>query len=357
MRILIDIGHPAHVHFYKHAAWKLIEQGHQVFFTARDKDVTISLLEHYRFPYKILTRIGKSSLGLYREFVEREWQLLKVIKEFKPDVMTELMGDFIAPLGFLLGIPTIVYTDSEPVAVDKVLSYPFASAIFTPTCFTDNINKRQVRYAGYHELAYLAPNYFSPDPSVLQKIGIKENEPFSVLRFVAWKASHDIGQKGFSTEVKRQVIQTLQKYGRVFISSEKPLTEEFDSLRITLPPHQVHDLMYYARLLMGDGATMATEASILGTPAVRSSSMALNMGNFVELMNKYQLVYSYYDPMEALAKAESILVNKDSKTEWKTKRDTMLGEKMDVTALVIDSLLNYPKYLHGAYHEKTITSI
>jgi uncharacterized protein len=357
MRILIDIGHPAHVHFYKHAAWKLIEKGHQVFFTARDKDVTVSLLKEYGFSYKILTEIGKGSLGLYKEFILREWALRKVIKEFKPDVMTELMGDFIAPLGFLLGIPTIVYTDSEPVAVDKILSYPFASALFTPTCFTNDIGKRQIRYAGYHELAYLAPKYFTPDPSVLKKINVKENEPFSVLRFVAWRASHDIGQKGFSTEVKRQVISTLEKYGRVFISSEKPLTDEFDHLRITLPPHQVHDLMYYAQLLMGDGATMATEACILGTPAVRSSSMALNMGNFVELMDRYQLVYSYYDPMEGLMKAESILSNKGSKDEWKQKRDIMLKDKIDVTALVIDSLENYPKYLHGAFHGKIISPL
>ncbi len=347
MKILIDIGHPAHVHFYKNAAWKLIERGHQILFTARDKDVTISLLEAYGFKYKILTKIGEGSFGLYREFIQREWELLKEIKEFKPDVMTELMGDFIAPLGFLLGIPTIVYTDSEPVA----------SALFTPTCFKDNIGKRQVRYAGYHELAYLAPDYFKPNPSVLRNINIDENEPYSVLRFVAWKASHDIGQKGFSTEIKRQVINTLEKYGRVFISSEKPLSEEFEHLRITLPPHQVHDLMYYAQLLMGDGATMATEACILGTPAVRSSSMALNMGNFVELMNRYELVFSYYNPLEALEKAESILSTKDSKKQWTVKRDIMLKEKMDVTALVIDSLENYPKYIKGRLKGEVLSSI
>jgi len=65
--------------------------------------------------------------------------------------------------------------------------------------------------------------------------------------------------------------------------------------------------MYYARLLMGDSATMATEAAILGTPAVHSSTMALNMGNFVELMDRYQLVYSYYGPQEALEQAVRIL--------------------------------------------------
>jgi uncharacterized protein len=178
MKILIDVGHPAHIHFYKHAVWKFINDGHQVLFTARDKDVSISLLNEFHFPYKILTKIGEGSLGLYKEFIQREWALLKVIKEFKPDVMTELMGDFIAPLGFMLGIPTVVFTDSEPVKVDKFLSYPFASVLFTPTCFTNDLGKRQVRYAGYHELAYLAPKYFKPDPSVLKRSISKKTNRF-----------------------------------------------------------------------------------------------------------------------------------------------------------------------------------
>ena len=155
------------------------------------------------------------------------------------------------------------------------------------------MGKRHIRYNGYHELAYLSPNYFKPDPSVLDEIGVDKNEPFSILRFVAWKASHDIGQKGLSLEHKRKIVQTLKRYGRVFITSENTLYKGFEAFHLNLPAHRVHDLMYYAQLFMGDGATMATEAGILGTPAVRSSSMALNMGNFVELMDRYQLVYSH----------------------------------------------------------------
>ena len=49
MKILIDIGHPGHVHFFKHAVWELQKRGHEVFFSAREKDVTLLLLEHYKF--------------------------------------------------------------------------------------------------------------------------------------------------------------------------------------------------------------------------------------------------------------------------------------------------------------------
>ena len=38
MRLLIDMGHPAHVHFFKHAIRVLEGRGHEVKVTARDKD-------------------------------------------------------------------------------------------------------------------------------------------------------------------------------------------------------------------------------------------------------------------------------------------------------------------------------
>jgi len=40
MKILIDMGHPAHVYFFKNTIWELEKRGHQVKVTARDKDVT-----------------------------------------------------------------------------------------------------------------------------------------------------------------------------------------------------------------------------------------------------------------------------------------------------------------------------
>jgi hypothetical protein len=341
MRVLVDVGHPGHVHFYKYVIWMLQEHGHEVLVAARDKDVTLTLLDYYGFPYRTLSSVRNGFWGLCTEFLQREGALLRTIREFEPDVVTEIGGLFAAPVCRLLRKPSIVFTDSEPVLLDNCLTYPFASIICTPDCFLRNLGSRHIRYAGYHELAYLHPNYFQPDSEVLNQVGVSRDEPFIVLRFVAWKASHDVGQKGFSIEVKREIVQTLSRYGRVLITSESPLPDELESHRIHVLPHQMHDMLYYARLFMGDGATMATEAGILGTPAVRSSSLALNMGNFVELMERYELVYSYYNPIEALRKAVSLLKQSDAKREWKRRREKLLAQKIDVTTFVCDLLERY----------------
>lgn len=58
MKILFDMGHPAHVHFFKNAIWELEKRGHQVKVTAREKDVTLELLGAYKIPYVVRGRLS-----------------------------------------------------------------------------------------------------------------------------------------------------------------------------------------------------------------------------------------------------------------------------------------------------------
>ena len=340
MRILVDMGHPGHVHFFRYALRELESKGHDIMICARDKDVTLSLLDHYQFPYKVLSKMGHGTLGLSREFIRREWQLMRLIKSFNPDVVTAIGGLFIAPVARLMNKPSIVFTDTESVPLDTYLTYPFASVICTPDCFLNNLKGRHLRYAGLHELAYLHPNRFVPDPNVLNELGITEKEPFFILRFVAWQATHDIGQHGFSFAFKKKLIEKLALHGRVLISSEGHLPKAFESYRLRLPPQKIHHALHYASLFIGEGATMATEAGILGTPSIYTSSLAVNLGNFIELMDRYKLVLSYPDQEQALLSALELITDESAKDKWNQRRENLLAEKIDVTSYVVDLLEN-----------------
>jgi predicted glycosyltransferase len=334
MRVLVDMGHPGHVHFYKHVIRRLRERGHEVLISARDKDVTLALLDHYGFHHRTLSVIGSGRWGLFREFLQREWALLRLIREFDPDVVTAIGGLFIAPVCRLLGKPSVVFTDTEHVKLDRYLTYPLASAICTPECFSRDLDSRQVRYAGYQELAYLHPDYFQPDRTVLNEPGVSEGEPFIILRFVAWTASHDLGQRGFPLALRREAVKTLSRYGRVFITSEAELPGEFEPFRITVPHHRIHDLLAYARLYIGEGATMASEAALLGTPSVYVNT--LRLGYLEQMQHKYGLVFCYSDAGQAIDKAVELLTESEVKTNWQAKRAKLLQEKEDVTAFAVD---------------------
>ena len=80
MRVLIDILHPAHVHFFKNFRHEMLERGHQVLVTARDKDVALSLLERLEIPHQVLS-IQRSGAGLALEMALRTTKLISVARE------------------------------------------------------------------------------------------------------------------------------------------------------------------------------------------------------------------------------------------------------------------------------------
>lgn len=341
MKVLVDITHPAHVHFFKHAIWAWQDRDHEVFITARDKDLTIKLLDHYGFKYVNLGGVQRGLWGLCKELILREQRLYPIMQQVRPDLLVAVGGTFIVHVGKLTRTPTIVFTDTENATLANMITFPFASVICTPTCYEGRVGKKQVTYEGYQELAYLHPNYFSPNPSVLSQLGLRETDSFCVLRLISWGAGHDVRDHGF-TDV-RAAVQALSQYGRVLITSEKKLDAEFETFRITAPPEQIHHLLYYARLYMGESATMASESAILGTPAIFVSTSTRGYTN--EQGKRYGLVYTFSDPKTAqqdgLEMAMQLLGDEDVKHKWRMKRDVMLRDKIDVTKFVVELVENF----------------
>ena len=343
MRIIVDIGHPAHVHLFKNFIWQMEKRGHDILITATEKDITIDLLNNYGFDYIAMGSYGNSPARKMMNIPIMDFKMLRAVSGFKPDIFVGVAPIRATHTSGLMRKPCIVFDDTEHSKWEHILYIPFADVICTPSCFKKNLGKKQIRYNGYHELAYLHPNYLKPDPSVLDDLGLKEGDTFVILRFVAWQASHDIGQHGFDMLTKRRLVKEIEKYVRVLITSESPLPTEFEKYKITAPPEKMHDLLYYATMYIGEGATMATEAAILGTPSVYTSSLSNTMGNFIELEQKYDLIYSFREPDKAIKKALELIQQPDLKKQWAKKRQRLLADKIDVTQFMVDLIENYPQ--------------
>jgi predicted glycosyltransferase len=220
---------------------------------------------------------------------------------------------------------------------------PFTQAVLTPSCFRTCLGEKHIYYSGYKELAYLHPNVFKPDVSVLKDLGVEMGDPYIVLRFVSWRAHHDIGEQGIQD--KTEIVKQLEQHGRVFISSESKLGEGLEKYELKVSPEKIHDVLYYAHLLFCDSQTMTTEAGVLGTPAIRCNSFvgANDMGNFIELENKYRLIYNFSDENMALNFAVSLLEAPDIKEEWSKRQKNLLNDKIDVTAFLLWFVENYPQ--------------
>lgn len=335
MRVLIDIGHPAHVHFFKNLIEEMEKRGHETKVTAREKEITIYLLKKNKIGHE---NIGKHRKGIFNKLIGMpvfDLKLIKIAKKFNPDLFLSIASPYASQVSRLLGKKAVTFTDTEHAKIANFLTFPFSDKICTPSSFLDDLGPKQVRYDGCHELAYLHPKRFSPDSGVLKSLGLAEKDKFSVVRLVSWGASHDIGQSGFGKD-RINAIKELEKHGRVFVTSEGPCPKELEKYRLRIKPEKMHDLLYYAQLYLGEGGTMALESAVLGTPAIHVSTTGKYCGVFRDLQDNYGLLYVFDKGEDGLKKAKKLLERKNLKKEWHKRREKMLKDKIDVTKWMVD---------------------
>lgn len=345
MKIICDIGHPAHVHLFKNALWELERRGHEYLVTTRDKDVALQLLRAYDMPYISFGRhYNTMSRKIYGMF-KFESMLFAVAKRLRPDVFISHGSIYAAHVSTLLRKPHISMEDTEN-SYDQIRLYkPFTKAILTSNCFYKYLGERQIRYDGYHELAYLHPHYYKPKRSILDILGVKREDKYVIIRFVSWGATHDITHKGIALENKIKAAREFSKFAKVFISSEGDLPDELKEYQIKIPPERMHDALYFATLLYGESATMASECAVFGTPAIFLDDVG--RGYTDEEEKKYGLVYNFTESLsdqeKSIEKGLALLRQPDLKRIWTEKQKRLLHDKIDVTAFLVWFLENYPE--------------
>ena len=102
-------------------------------------------------------------------------------------------------------------------------------------------------------------------------------------------------------------------------------------------------------LVIGNSATVASEAAMCGVPAI----LIDNDGRFYtdELENKYGLVCNFKETEEgideALKTAINLLENEAVKEEWQQKKEVMLAGTIDLTGFLYGFLKVFPAVLNN----------
>lgn len=340
MNILIDIGHPGHVHLFRNFAHVFMQQGHEVLFTVREKEHEIELLKDARLPYVRIGRHYSSGAAKIAGLAYFNLKIFFVSLRFRPDFFLSHGSLYTLLSTLLLRKPNIALEDSGNM--EQVRLYlPFTRAVITSTSFPGRYGSKQVFYEGYHELAYLHPNYFEPDRRVLHELGVGEGEPFFIVRLVAWRASHDRTRSGLTEGQKREIMNYLSARGKVFISSEGELPKDLESYRFPLGPERMHHALALATLFVGEGATMASESAVLGTPAIYINT--IRRGYLEEQERDYSLVTCFRDFHGVTDKIGELLHNPALKAETKRRQQRLINEKCDLTMFLVHYIGGFRK--------------
>lgn len=342
MKFFIEIGHPANVHYFKNFIFKIKELGHSVIVIARDSDVTFSLLESYGIVYISRGKGKKSLFGKLTYLIKVNVRLLFLSIKEKPDFHISMSSPYALLSSFFSKAKYIVFDDTEVGKFEQFIYKRYADNILTPIFFNKYINKKHQKFNGFMELFYLHPDVYKPSLKFFNDLKIEKEVKYVLIRLVSWEATHDINESGLNEKDLRKVISLCEKHGyKVFISAQGKLHQDFLKYELKIEPHLLHDLLYYASLYIGEGATTASECVMLGTPAVYINS--IDAGT-IEEQTKSGLLSSYrnYDS-QSEKEIERILRSNKTKDQYLQLRDQFLSDKLNMTEYLVDIVENYYK--------------
>lgn len=333
MSILIDIAHPAHVHFYRPVAEALLADGIDVRIVARDKDVTVSLLEASGLPFEVLpmARPGTGRIGAAGELIRRSATLRRRIRRFGTEVvLTRNPSGAIASYG--TSATSIFDTDDgRSVGVHYWFARPFADIMASSVHDPEDHGRGHRRYRALKAQMFLHPDRFTPD-ATLRRRYLEDDERFCVVRFSAHDASHDRHVHGISEHGRRAVLQRLGQFGTVLVSIER------EGLRLVrgaagstpVAPEDFHQLLAAASLFVGDGQSVAAESAILGIPALRLSGFTGRVF-YLRRLESLGLVRNFSPGEEEglLAAIDEVLAHPEDATEDARRRAAPLNDEAE----------------------------
>lgn len=342
MKIMLSVHHPAWVHQFKNIIRMLQARGDDVLVLAITKDCNIELLEAYGIPYKLVGRTTGN--GLVQKGFIFLWQCLRHIGiawKYRPDYLIGRYSPMMAVASFFCRRRHIIFEDTEGDRFSLGVCKLFSDTIMTSTSFFLDLGPKQERVEAYKETFYLHPAYFTPDKALVAAMGIDPDEPYTVIRLVSWRAIHDVGMQGISADMLREYIRSLLPHGRVYLCSESPLEGEFAQYCLNIPSENIHHVLAHAQLFIGEGATMCSEAALLGTHAVFMGILPIGTTN--ELQDKYDLMRNFnIDSAERYAlgldAALEFLAQPGQKQAAREKAARVWQDKIDINQYYISKL-------------------
>lgn len=268
MKILIDIKHPAQLNLFKNLARDLVNEGWEVTISYLDRGKLPSIIEReYRDFRKI--KIGKSRGSkwsiIWEGNVTRVYDFLKLIARERYNIVIAASSLPLAFAAYVSHTPVIqFYDDPERKNINRF------NALLSNKLYYPPIIERTKKIDLFNclkEWSYLSPKRFRPDAAVLAEYGLTPHE-YVFVREVSNKSFNYFDQNPF---VIGAFAKNISSQCKVVLSLEdKSVAHTYPKEWILLqePVTDIHSLIYYSKLVISSGDSMAREGGMLGVPAI-----------------------------------------------------------------------------------------
>jgi predicted glycosyltransferase len=274
MRVWVDVTNTAHPVVLRPLVERLEAAGHEVAITARPLSQTVDLLEDWGHPFTVIGRHGGASrLGKARAAADRVSRMLRFGGHF--DCALAHGSTDLPIVCRARRIPNTTMFDYEWATLQHSLNCRLANRVLVPDAIPPERIARYgargsklVRYPGLKEEYVL--HGFSPDPAVLDRLGVDRDKLLVVIRTAPSYALYLAGKHG---EVVPRLIGRLvarDDVATVVVTRNAEQADAIEALsdRLIVPRRAVdgRSLVAYADALVSAGGSMNREAAALGTP-------------------------------------------------------------------------------------------
>lgn len=341
MKIQIDINHPAHVHYFRNFIKIMEERGHVFKITNRDSPIINKLLDYYDIKHikRTMRPKKKGTISSLVYLIKTIASVFNTAIHFKPDLFLGFASASCAIVSRFFMKPCILIDDTEHNVINQKLYYPTCSVVLTPFYFNKALGKKQIYFKAFVEQFYLHSKYYNENKEVLKELNLLPHK-YVLGRFIAYDAHHDLKTYSISTEDKIDIIQYIENEYPVLLSLEEGAKSFYSKKNIlNISPEKIHDLQCNARLMIGEGGTMHTEAFVLGVPTICMNPLDSGAAQYQEKNFSYRTAHSC-DKKNILEIAHQFLTNE---IDYDVERKVLENDTINPTDFLIWFVENYPE--------------
>ena len=335
MTILLDIIHPAHLNLFKRLILRLHDHGHSVIVTCINRGKLPLIVEKELYPVPVRC-IGKHKGTKFSIIFEanilRFFQLFFFILGKKIEIGISF-GSFIMGAGLtLLGKPNIHLGDDPERKINAFLELITCTERYLPPIIKPTGKTRT--FNALKEWAYLSPAYFTPNPATLTTYGVQPKE-YLFIREVSTGSLNYLGQK---TGIILSMANNLPKNYKVILSLEdKSLLQLYPKNWILLkePVDDIHSLIYYSKVVISSGDSMAREGGMLGNPSIYCGNRLMKANQILIEKN----ILFQVDPSQVPDFIESLIREDFDFSKQDVFRQELFAKWIDVNEFLLNLIL------------------
>jgi len=274
--IWIDLDNSPHVLLFNPIIREMEKRGHRVLLTGRDCFQVPDLVEDFKLDCKLIGRhYGKNFFLKLYGLGLRALQLLYFVCGKGANVAVSHGSRSQIVAAWLLRIPSVLILDYEHA---RALPFPQPTLRLMPEVVykaleAQGSSNARRPYPGIKEDVYVPD--FRPDPSILEKLGVRRDELLVTVRPPATEAHyHNPESEGLFEAVMNRLCSTqgvrvvlLPRNDRQAVAIRQQYDGEIPE-KIVIPERAVDglNLVWHSDLVVSGGGTMNREAAALGVP-------------------------------------------------------------------------------------------